>query len=96
MIEDNRFRHKGLKVLWQRGDASRLKPEWVSKIKRVLAALNAAVSPEELRIPGFGFHQLKGDREGTYSVTPSRNWRLTFKWDEHGPYEIDLEDYHAR
>ena len=96
MIDPKRIRHKGLARLWQRGDTSRLKPEWVSRIKRVLSALNVAVTAEELHIPGFGWHQLTGDRKGTYSVRISGNWRLTYRWDENCPYDIELEDYHGR
>jgi toxin HigB-1 len=96
MIVPKKVKHKGLRKFWTQGDTSKLRPEWVGRIKRVLAMLNVAVSPDELRIPGNGWHQLEGDRKGTYSIRVSRNWRLTFRWDEDGPYDVDLEDYHAK
>ncbi len=96
MIDGSRIRHKGLKALFLRGDESKLRPEWVGKVKRVLSALNVATAPEDLNLPGFGWHVLTGDRKETYSVKVSRNWRLTYRWDSHGPRDIDLEDYHGR
>ncbi len=96
MIDPRRIRHKGLKQFWQRGDTSKIRPEWVGKVRRLLAALNVATSPLELNLPGFGWHELEGDRKGTYSLRVSRNWRLTFKWDEDGPFDVELEDYHAK
>ena len=85
-----------MRRLTKSGDASKIKPEWVEKIKRILGALNVATAPQELGIPGFGFHELSGPRKGTYSVLVSRNWRVTFLWDDDGPYDVNLEDYHGR
>lgn len=95
MLEADRIRSKGLKVLVTKGDRSKIRPEWIGKVERILAALNVAVSPEELNMPGMRWHQLKGDRQGTYSVLVSKNWRITFRWDHHGPFDVDLEDYHG-
>lgn len=45
--------------------------------------------------PNYGFHALTGDRKGSYAMTLTRNWRLTFvKLDDHAIGELDLEDYH--
>ena len=95
MIDPRRIRHKGLRQLWLRGDTSRLNADHVGRLKRILAALNAAVSPDELRMPGYRWHRLIGDRKDTYSVKVSGNWRLTYQWDDDGPYDIKLEDYHG-
>ena len=54
--------------------------------------MNVIVSPAELA--HFRCHELSGDRKGCYALHVSPNWRITFRWDEAGPYEIDLEDYH--
>jgi toxin HigB-1 len=95
MIDPARIRSNALKRFRTRGDASKLRPDWIGRVRRILSALNVAVSPEELRYPSPGWHQLTGDRAGTYSVTVSRNWRLTYRWDEDSPFDIDLEDYHG-
>lgn len=44
---------------------------------------------------GFGFHALTGDMAGRYSIVVSRNWRITFGWEDSEPTEVDLEDYHG-
>jgi len=96
MLDARRIKNQALKRYVRRGDASKVNPDWVPKIARVLGALHAAVSPQELDMPGFGFHSLGGSRQGTFAVWITRNWRITFKWDDAGPYEVDLEDYHDR
>jgi toxin HigB-1 len=96
MLYARRISHRGLKLLFAKGDRSKIRQDWVDKIERILAALSVAVAPEELDIPGFGFHLLKHDRKGTYSVSVSGNYRVTFKWDSEGPYDVNLEDYHGR
>lgn len=96
MLDANRISHKGLRRLVASGDASGIQAEWLPRVRKILAALNAATSPQELNWPGSGWHELKGDRRGTYAMTVTRNWRLTFMWDEDGPRAIDLEDYHGR
>ncbi|MCH7487057.1 MAG: type II toxin-antitoxin system RelE/ParE family toxin [Proteobacteria bacterium] len=87
------FTHKGLKRFAGRGDASRIPVKNTARVRRALLALDAASRPEDLNLPGFRFHRLKGDRAGTFSITISGNWRLTFRWDE-GALDVDMEDYH--
>jgi len=47
-----------------------------------------------MNLPGYRFHELKGERRGTYSVTVSGNWRLTFTFADADAFDVDLEDYH--
>lgn len=96
MLYLRRIKHKGLRRLYDDDDASGLKPDWVPKLRRILAALNTICSPEEMNLPGYGFHELKGNRKGTYSLIVTRNWRVTFGWDSEGPTDVNLEDYHER
>lgn len=95
MLQGRRIRHKGLRLLYEKDEARRINPNWLSKLKRILAALNTITAPEELDLPGYGFHKLQGDRSGTYSLSVTRNWRVTFEWDLDGPHNVDLEDYHG-
>ena len=44
---------------------------------------------------GYKFHELKGNRKGTYSVTVRANWRITFEWEKDAAVRVDLEDYHG-
>lgn len=47
-----------------------------------------------MNLPGWGFHELKGNRKGTYAVSVSGNLRLTFRFDGSHAVDVDLEDYH--
>jgi proteic killer suppression protein len=96
MLESRRIKSSALRRYARRGDSSKINPKWLPKVGRVLAALHAAVSPRDVDMPGFDFHELVGPREGTYSVMVTRNWRITFRWDDAGPYDVDMEDYHGR
>ena len=62
----------------------------------MLAYLVAIEAAEELLVPpNFGVHQLTGDRSGTWSMTVTCNWRMTFRIDPRlGIEDLDLEDYH--
>ena len=66
------------------------------RVGNMLVFLSAAGSFDELGVPpNFGFHELTGDRAGTYAMTVTRNWRLTFtKIDDQTIANLDLEDYH--
>jgi proteic killer suppression protein len=89
------IQHRGLQRFWSRGDASGLRPDWISKIGRLLDALDQARNPQDLALTGAGFHPLRGDLKGRYAMTVSRNWRLTFGWDGVDAVDVDLEDYHG-
>ena len=56
--------------------------------------LDEAVRPDEMNVPGWRFHALKGGMKGRFAVNVSGNWRLTFGWDGEDAVEVDLEDYH--
>jgi len=89
-----RFRHKGLLRFFQAGDHRGIDAKHAARIRRVLDRLDAAVRPEDMDLPGLGFHQLKGDRKGTYAVSVSGNWRITFRYGPDGAHDVTLEDYH--
>ena len=88
------FRHKGLESFWKTGSTKGIPAQHARRIKRILDLLDAATSIDELRIPGFNLHQLKGDRAGTWAITVSGNWRITFEFIDGDAYNVDLEDYH--
>ena len=64
------------------------------KLIRILAALEAAKSLDELDAPGWGLHKLKGILKNYYALKVSGNWRLTFRFEEGDVYEVDYMDYH--
>jgi toxin HigB-1 len=88
------FRSRALKRYWQRSETRKLPPASVDRIRLILDRLNAAIAPGDLDLPGFGFHALKGDRKGEFAVLVTRNWRITFGWEEGDAIDVDLEDYH--
>lgn len=93
MIIDS-IRHKALRKLVETGAAKGIMA--AERIVDMIAFVDAAGSFDELAVPpNFGFHALSGDRKGTYAMTVTRNWRLTFtKVDEQTIADLDLEDYH--
>lgn len=88
------FRDKGLRRFAGTGDASGLSVPKQDRIRRMLAALEAATAPESMNLPGYRFHQLSGDQKGRYAVSVSANWRITFGWEGEDAVDVDLEDYH--
>lgn len=88
------FKHKGLKLFYEKGDASKLQPQHVSKIRLILTRLDAAKTPEELNVPGYGLHQLKGDLKDFWSVKVDKNFRIIFRVVNENAHELDYIDYH--
>ncbi len=64
------------------------------KLRMQLAALDTAQVIEDLDIPGYRLHQLKGEMKGLWSITVSANWRITFAFNEGQVYIVNYEDYH--
>lgn len=92
MIET--FRHKGLKLFYEKGDPSRLQPQHVGKIRLILTRLDAATMPEEMNVPGYGLHLLKGDQKGFWAVKVDKNYRIIFRFRDDNVRDIDYIDYH--
>ena len=88
------FRSSALKRFWVSGDTSEIAKEWHRKIEMRLDRLNAAEKPSDMKLPGFGFHALKGPSKGRYAVKVSANYLITFAWDDKDAVDVHLEDYH--
>ena len=88
------FRHRGLQQLFINGDRRKLDPNLIAKLERVLARLDEAAKPEDMNLPGFRLHQLKGSRARTWSVRISGNWRVVFRFEQGHATDVDLVDYH--
>jgi proteic killer suppression protein len=87
------FRSKALHRLWNDDDPRGIRPDQLARVRRVLAQLDAATIPEELNFPGYRFHALHG-QPVRYSVTVTRNWRITFEWQGEDAVRVEYEDYH--
>jgi len=88
------FKHRGLKRLYERNDASKINPQHLAKIEDILAALDAAKQIEDMDIATFRLHPLTGDLDGFWSVTVRSNWRIVFRFEDGKGSDVDLVDYH--
>ena len=87
--------HRGLRRLIEENDTRELRPDLVKRTRNILTALLAAVNVEGVAgPPGWRIHQLTGDRMGTWSISLSGNWRITFEVDGAEIRNLNLEDYH--
>ena len=86
--------HKGLKRLYSDNEARGIPSEHVEKVRDILARLDVAGVVEDMDMPGFRLHALKGDRKGFWSVTVRANWRVIFRFVEGGAENVDYMDYH--
>ena len=74
------FRHKGLKRLFEKDDASGIRSDLLDKVRTILLQLDEAETIEDMRITSFHLHPLKGDKKGLWSVTVRANWRIVFRF----------------
>ena len=88
------FRHRGLKALYDGRTAKRVASEHVEKLKDILAVLDRSKGPDDMDLPGFRLHPLRGDLKGHYAVSVSGNWRVTFRFDDGHAADVDYLDYH--
>jgi toxin HigB-1 len=88
------FKHKGLEKYYLKGTTSGIQPKHAKKLRFQLAALESAQIVDDLDLPGYRLHPLKGNREGIWSITVSANWRLTFQFSDGNVHILDYEDYH--
>jgi proteic killer suppression protein len=91
------FRHKGLKLLYERGSRRGVRADLAAKIEDIIHAIEQAQRIDEVGLfPGWKLHPLKGDRRGEWSVWVSANYRLTFRVDGEDVSDLDFEDYHGK
>jgi len=88
------IKHRGLRLLYERGDRSGVGANLRDRVERILLVLDQAETLEEMNIPGFRLHPLTGNRQGVWSIRVTGNWRITFSFAEGDVFDVDLEDYH--
>ena len=89
-----KIRHKGLRRLYARDDASNVPADFAPRLRRILFRLQESTHPGSADAPGFRLHPLKGDRAGQWSVRVSGNWRVVFRFVDGEVVDVDLIDYH--
>jgi len=87
------FKHKGLAELFERGQSRRVQPDLQARCLRRLEVLDQAESLNELNVPGFDFHGLRGNPK-RYSIHVNGPWCITFEWEGEEAFRVDLEQYH--
>ena len=87
------FRHKGLRELFDQDSAAGLRPDLAERCRARLAALNAATRIDDLAVPGWRLHQLRG-KPARWALAVNGPWRITFAWDGQDAALVDLEQYH--
>jgi toxin HigB-1 len=88
------FRHKGLKAFFETGKASGIQTAHAQRLKRQLLRLDVAAKPEDMNLPGWNLHPLKGREKGHWSVWVNGNWRMTFTFEGNDAVLVDYRDYH--
>jgi toxin HigB-1 len=88
------FRHKGLKRLYDSDDARGVLAEHAEKLRNILARLDAATTAEDMDLPGFQLHALRGGLKGFWAVTVRANWRVIFRFADGRAHDVDYLDYH--
>jgi toxin HigB-1 len=88
------FRHKGLRRLYETGSAAGVQAAHAKRLRLQLAALDSARTIDDMDIPGFRLHPLKGAERGRWSIWVNGNWRLTFEFHDGNAHVLDYEDYH--
>lgn len=88
------FRHKGLRKLFETGSAAGVQASHARRLRLQLSALDTASLIDDLDLPGFGLHPLKGQMRGRWAISVNGNWRITFEFKDGNAYVLDYEDYH--
>ena len=88
------FKHKGLKLFYEKGKTSGIQTQHSKKLRMQLTAINTAHNIDDMDIPGFSLHRLKGDRSNIWSISVNGNWRITFEFKDGNAYILNYEDYH--
>ena len=88
------FQHVGLKNFHETGSKKGIQPKHARRLRFQLAALNSTHEIEDINVPGFKLHKLKGSHKNIWSIWVNGNWRITFEFKDGHVYEINYEDYH--
>ena len=88
------FKHKGLQDFYEKGNTSGIQAQHRQKIRMQLVALDTATVIDDINLPGFRLHPLKGNMKSLWSIEVNKNWRITFVFKAGDVYIVNYEDYH--
>jgi toxin HigB-1 len=83
-----------LAKFFETGSKAGIRAEHAERLRLILGRLSAATSPRDMALPGLRLHRLVGDRKGTWAVSVSGDWRVTFRFVGKDADAVDYEDYH--
>ena len=81
-------------MFFEKANTSGIQPKHAKKLRLQLAAIHSAGEIDDINVPGFSLHKLKGDRANIWSITVNGNWRVTFEFKDSNAYILNYEDYH--
>lgn len=88
------FRSKALADLWSKGRSAKIDAQLHKRILVRLDRLNVVSAPEQMNLPGFDFHALRGFTPVRYTVHVNGPWCITFEFDAGDARRVDFEQYH--
>jgi proteic killer suppression protein len=88
------FKSRQLADLWATGDSARIDAKMHRRILVRLDRLDAVTRPEEMNLPGFDFHALRGFKPPRYTVHVNGPWCITFAFENGDAVRVDFEQYH--
>jgi proteic killer suppression protein len=88
------FKHRGLEAFFLTGSKAGIVASQAPKLGAILRRLNEAAAPQDLNLPGWGLHRLKGSLKGHWSVWVNASWRVTFRFVGADVELVDYQDYH--
>jgi len=88
------FKHKGLQRFYKTGSVAGIQNKHKQRLRMILVALDSSNEIDDMDVPGFKLHPLKGKLKEAWSVSVSGNWRVTFKFENGNADIVNYEDYH--
>ena len=88
------FLHKGLGAFFYSGSKAGIQPAHAKRLRLQIAKLEAAKGPQDMDLPGWRLHVLKGSLKGHWAVWVDQNWRMTFRFEREDAVLVDYQDYH--
>jgi proteic killer suppression protein len=85
---------KGLDFITRKVEESKLPAEQLAKIAKILDALDAVTSENDIKALGSGIHQLSGNMKDFWSIKISANYRIVFRFEAGNILDVDYLDYH--
>lgn len=88
------FKHKGLQAFFESGSKKGVQAKHANKLRLQLAVIDTAHTIDDIDIPGYRLHPMKGKRKNLWSIIVNGNWRITFEFEQGDAYIVNYEDYH--